>query len=121
MTMYKINAGKYRHIVTFQRLKETQNPYGESPTEDEASWENAFQARVGIFPISGKEVLTEEVINGMISHRILMRYTENVDSSMRIKFGNRIFTIISPPINFQEMNIEMQLMCKEKEVPNIGA
>jgi SPP1 family predicted phage head-tail adaptor len=113
MTMYRINAGKYRHIVTFQRLLENQNTYGEVAKDLEANWIFAFKARVGIFPISGKDILTEEVRKGEITHKILMRYTKNVDSSMRILFGNRIFEIVSPPVNFQEMNLEMQLLCRE--------
>jgi SPP1 family predicted phage head-tail adaptor len=120
MTLYKINAGKYRHIVTFQRLTNNQNTYGETATNLDVNWENAFTARVGIFPISGKDILTDEVKNGEITHKILMRYTKNVDSSMRIKFGNRIFEITSPPINFQEMNIEMQLLCREIVTKEVG-
>jgi SPP1 family predicted phage head-tail adaptor len=120
MTLYRINAGKYRHIVYFQRLKDAQNSYGETVKSDEDNWENAFKTRVGIFPISGKEVLTDEVIKGEVSHRIHMRYISGVDSSMRIKFGNRIFDIVSPPINFQEKNLEIQLMCKEREIPLVG-
>jgi SPP1 family predicted phage head-tail adaptor len=120
MTKFQINAGKYRHIVTFQRLRENQNTYGEVAKNIDVNWENAFQARVGIFPLSGKEILTEDVRKGEISHKILMRYTKNVDSSMRIKFGNRIFEIVSPPINFQEMNLEMQLLCSEIHNAEIG-
>ena len=33
--MARINAGKYRHIVTFQRLKQaSQNSYGETSTNE---------------------------------------------------------------------------------------
>ena len=121
MPKVRINAGKYRHIITFQRLRDNPNSYGEVPTTNDTNWEDAFTVRAGIFPISGKEVLTDEVKNGEISHRILIRYTHGIESNMRIKFGNRIFLIVSPPINFQEMNLEMQLLCKERENSLIGA
>jgi SPP1 family predicted phage head-tail adaptor len=112
----QINAGKYRHIVTFQRLIEAQNSYGEiSPNKDE-NWEDAFNARVGIFPIAGREALTEEVKKGEISHRIQMRYRSGIDNTMRIKFGERIFEIISPPTNYSELSHEMVLICKERNV-----
>lgn len=114
--MAQINAGKYRHIVTFQRLKETQNSYGETSTNNDLNWEDAFTVRVGIFPISGREALTEEVRRGEISHRIQLRYREGIDNRMRIKFGDRIFEIISPPINSKELNHELYLICKEKNV-----
>jgi len=116
MKLAQINAGKYRHIVTFQRLKETQNSYGETSANDENNWEDAFTVRVGIFPISGREALTEEVRKGEISHRIHLRYREGIDNTMRIKFGERRFEIISPPINSNELNHEIHLICKEKNV-----
>jgi hypothetical protein len=34
---------------------------------------------------------------------------------MRVLFGERVFSIVSPPINFQEKNIELQILCKEEE------
>lgn len=114
--MARINSGKYRHIVTFQRLKEAQNSYGETSVNLNENWEDAFTARVGIFPISGREALLEDVRQAEISHRIVLRYLRGVDSKMRIKFGTRIFEIISPPVNAQERNDELLLFCKEREV-----
>lgn len=118
--MARINSGKYRHIVTFQRLKETQNSYGETSVNLNENWEDAFTARVGIFPISGREALTEDVRQGEISHRIVLRYIKGVDSKMRIKFGSRFFEIISPPVNTQEKNHELLLFCKEREILPTG-
>lgn len=102
--------------MTFQKLKETQNSYGETSIHDESNWEDAFTVRAGIFPISGREALTDEVRRGEISHRIHLRYREGIDNTMRIKFGSRRFEIISPPININEQNNEIHLVCKEKNV-----
>lgn len=121
--MARINAGKYRHIVTFQRLKEAaKNTYGETSVNVEENWEDAFTARVGIFPLSGREALGLEgdLRQGEISHRIVLRYRTGVDSEMRIKFGTRIFEIISPPVNAQERNNELLLFCKERNVKPTG-
>ncbi len=114
----RINAGKYRHVVTFQRLVDaTQNEYGETSKQLGGNWEDAFKARVSILPVSGKEIIAREVEKGEITHRIYMRYQSGVDSNMRIIFGERIFDIVSPPINFTEMNREINLLCKEVEYP----
>ena len=115
MTIFRINAGKCRHVVTFQRLRNTPNDYGEISKAIDANWEDAFKARVQILPISGKEVIARQGEKGEISHRIYMRYQSGVDSTMRIKFGSRIFEIISPPINFEERNQEMNLLIRELE------
>ena len=61
MTLFRINAGKYRHVVTFQRLRNTPNDYGEISKAIDANWEDAFKARVQILPISGKEVMPDNV------------------------------------------------------------
>jgi SPP1 family predicted phage head-tail adaptor len=120
--MARINAGKYRHVVTFQRLKEAQNSYGETSKNVEENWEDAFTARVGIFPISGREALglDADFRLGEISHRIILRYTKGVDSKMRIKFGSRIFDITSPPVNNYERNDELLLFCKERNILPTG-
>lgn len=115
--MARINAGKYRHVVTFQRLKQAnQNAYGETSVNDENNWEDYFTARVGIFPLSGREFLSlqGDVKHSEISHRIVLRYREGITSEMRIKLGNRIFEMISPPVNSYERNDELLIFCKEK-------
>lgn len=118
--MARINAGKYRHVVTFQRLRETHNSYGETSIHIDSNWEDVFTARVGIFPISGREALLDDVVKGVVSHRVVMRYRPNVDNKMRIKFGTRIFEITSPAINPSELGQELILMCKEKDIQTTG-
>jgi SPP1 family predicted phage head-tail adaptor len=109
--VFHINAGKYRHIVTFQKRTEGRNSYGE-PTE----WEDAFTCRVGIFPLSGREFLAQETKQGEITHKVMMRYMNGISAeTMRILFNERIFDIVAPPINFQERNLELQLLCKERK------
>ena len=61
--------------------------------------------------------MTATMEKGEISHRIYMRYQSGVDSTMRVLFGNRIFEITSPPINYQEKNYEIQLLVREVENP----
>lgn len=116
MTMMKINAGKYRHIVIFQRLLENRNTYGEIPKNTPTNWEDVLKARVGIYPLSQKDVMTARMLESELTHKIHMRYIPNfkIDTTMRIKFGERIFEIIAPPINFQEKGMEWQILCKER-------
>jgi SPP1 family predicted phage head-tail adaptor len=109
MTRFQINPGEFRHIIIFQKKSGVQNSYGEN-TDD---WIEVIKARVGIYPISGKEFFTADTVNSEVTHKITMRYMPGITSDMRIKFGERIFQLISPPINFQERNIELQLLCKE--------
>ena len=108
MSRYRINPGELRHRITIQKLNNSQNEYGEVSE----LWEDILNVRAGIYPISGKEFFAAETVNSEITHKVKIRYIEGITPNMRIKFNNRIFSIESV-INFQERNIEIQLLCKE--------
>lgn len=108
MSRYRINPGELRHKITIQKLNNSQNEYGEVSE----LWEDILNVRAGIYPISGKEFFAAETVNSEITHKVKIRYIEGITPNMRIKFNNRIFSIESV-INFQERNIEIQLLCKE--------
>lgn len=109
MTRYRINPGELRHIISFQRKTGTQNDFGEEINE----WVDVVKTRAAIYPISGKEFFAAEKVNSATTHKINIRFISGITSDMRIKFGQRTFELISPPINFQEKNISLQLLCKE--------
>jgi SPP1 family predicted phage head-tail adaptor len=104
----RLNNGNLRHHITFQVQTETQNDYGEEIKD----WVEIVAVWASINPISGKEFFAAEKLNSEVSHKINLRYTPGITSDMRIRFGERYFHIISV-INFQEKNIELQLLCKE--------
>lgn len=108
MSRYRINPGELRHRITIQKLNNSQNEYGEISE----FWEDILNIRAGIYPISGKEFFAAETVNSEITHKVKIRYVEGLTPNMRINFNNRIFSIESI-INFQEKNIELQLLCKE--------
>lgn len=110
MSKYRINAGDFRHLITIQKLDKKRNEYGEL-IED---WVYFLEVRAAIYPLSGKDFFAAETLNSEATHKINIRYVEGITSAMRIKFSNRYFEIISPPINFQEKNILLQIMCKER-------
>jgi SPP1 family predicted phage head-tail adaptor len=111
LTRFRINPGEYRHIITIQQKTGTQNDYGEEIIED---WVDVITTRAGIYPINGKEFFAAEKTNSEVTHKVNMRYIPNkhITPDMRVKFGNRYFHIVSV-INFQEKNVELQLLCKE--------
>ena len=105
----KLNSGKYRHKVVFQKLVESQDSYG----QEDNIWVDDFEARVGIFPLTSKEYFDAQTLSNTVTHKVLLRYRTGVTSDMRLIFNGRIFNIIGVPINFQERNVELLLMCKE--------
>lgn len=108
MSKYRINAGKYRHVIEIEKLDKHKNKYGE-PTN---KWIEFLQVRAAIYPISGREFFSAEKVNSEVTHKINIRYIKGLTPDMRIKFGDRLFSIISI-INFQERNTELQILAKE--------
>lgn len=109
MARYRINPGELRHKIIFQKLdKDAENDYGE-PIE---KWDDISSTKGGIYPISGREFYAAETVNSEVSHKVNIRYIKGLTPDMRIKFGDRLFFIISI-INFQERNVELQILCKE--------
>lgn len=110
MSKFMINAGKYRHPITIQKQELIRDSYG--ATTD--SWVDVIKVRAGVYPLSGKEYLNLYNVPSDISHKLQMRYLPQtpITPDMRIVFNGRIFRIISV-IDFQEMDKELQIMCKE--------
>lgn len=108
MTKFLQNAGSYRHPCTFQQKSSTTNDYGE-PIDQ---WDDVVTVKAGIYPVSGKDYVSAVETNSEITTKVHVRYVPGLSADMRIKFGSRTFTIIAI-INFQEMNKELQIFCKE--------
>ncbi|MDU5108893.1 MAG: phage head closure protein [Clostridium sp.] len=110
MSRYAINSGEFRHLIIIQKLDKSRNEYGEVIEE----WIDFLEIRAAIYPLSGKDFFSAETLNSEVTHKINIRYVDGVTSAMRVKFWDRYFEITSPPINFQEKNILLQIMCKER-------
>lgn len=66
-----------------------------------------------IWPTNAKETVQSMQPMGTITHRIRVRHKSVLKASWRIKFGHRYFAIVAPPINLNERNEWLDLMCQE--------
>lgn len=66
-----------------------------------------------IWPVSGKEQIRDMQNAGAITHKIRIRYLSVLRASWRIKFGNRYFAIVSPPIDPDMAHRWLDLLCVE--------
>jgi SPP1 family predicted phage head-tail adaptor len=103
-----VKIGKLRHRIVIEQVAETQDPDG-SVIE---TWSSFANAQASIEPISGREYFAAQTTQTDMTHRINLRYIAGVKPKMRVKFGSRIFDILSV-INVGERNRELQLMCRE--------
>lgn len=69
--------------------------------------------KASIWPLKGDEAVIGMQTLGSVTHRIRCRYRAGVLSDMRIRSGNKIYTISAPPINLENRGEEMELLCSE--------
>jgi SPP1 family predicted phage head-tail adaptor len=103
------DSGKLNKRVTIQKPSTLKDGYGQ-PIID--AWEDVKTVWANVSPIVGREYFAAETVNSEVSHKVRMRYRPNVKAEMRIKYGNRILSILTV-IDYKEMHVELQLMCKE--------
>jgi SPP1 family predicted phage head-tail adaptor len=105
-----MKIGKLRHKITIEHEAKVSDGAG-GWTEDWVAF--ASNVSASIDPVSGKEDFGAEQIQSETTHKIRIRYKAGITSVMRVNFKGRIFKITSPPINWEERNRDMMLMCSE--------
>jgi len=105
-----MRAGKLRHKITIQYCPEpqSQDSYGAVIK----NWSDYATVWASIEPARGREFWESQQINAEVTAKITIRYLAGITPKMRVKYGSRIFEIISV-INPEERNRELQLMVKE--------
>jgi len=103
-----MDVGKLRHYVQIQSSTEAQDGYG----QQNKIWATEESVFASIEPIRGSEWLEAQQVGAELSHRIIIRHTDNAKPNNRIKFGTRIFDI-NVVRNIDERNTMQELLCKE--------
>jgi SPP1 family predicted phage head-tail adaptor len=104
-----LKAGELNKKITFQRATYTYD----SRNEKIPTWtDEPTSTHAAIITTGGREFYAAQKLNAETSAVIKIRYRSDLNTAMRIKYGNRIFHIIS--INdVDAKHIEMQIACKE--------
>lgn len=107
-----IDPGKMRHRITFQSFTGEQDEFGDPLQASDDNWKDEATLWAAIDPISGKEFYAAEQSQSEITHKVRCRYRAGLTTAMRIKYGKRIFQIISV-IDWEERHESLLIMCKE--------
>lgn len=107
-----MQAGKLRHRITIESPADTQ---GATFGEAKLTWSTFASVWAAVEPIGGKELLRADHVAGGLTHRVSLRYIAGVTAKMRINFNGRHLNIAAPPINKDERNIELELLCMEED------
>lgn len=102
-------AGKFRDQVRILELKEVRMPGGRYQKD----WEEFLKVRAKVIPLSGTERFQAQQIQAELTHRVEMRYHEGIKPQMRVEYKGRTFEITQPPINLEERDRELHLVCAE--------
>lgn len=107
-----MNIGSLKHRIDIETPTKTSNGMGGfSVVWGALATATAISA--AIWPVSASETVQAGQNMGVITHKIRIRYRAGIKASWRIKFGTRYFNIIGPPINVNEENKILDLLCKE--------
>jgi len=108
-----MQAGKLRNKLTIQRPDTTEGTGG----EELPNYSTFATVWGSIEPLSGSEGLQGRQAGSEVTHRIVIRYYAGITSDMRILWNGRYFNLSQPPINKDERNKEIELMCREVTTP----
>lgn len=103
-----MRAGRLRKRVSLQRRVETQDTTGGMTV----TWAEVAKLWAGIEPLYGREYDAARARNAETTHRIVLRYREDVTAQMRLVLGARIYRI-DEILNVRERNAELHLRATE--------
>ena len=107
--MSMIRAGELNKRIELQPSSRAANGTGGFVT----TWATTETVWAAIWPISAADVIEGMKTSAQTTHRVRIRFRKDVNSAMRIKYGNRYFSIQAPPINPNMANEYLDLVCKE--------
>jgi len=104
-----MKIGGFKHRILFQReIKTDDSAHGHTK-----SWNDVVEVWAKVRPLSGREVFFTHQLKNTITHLINVRYRDDIDTELRIKFGTRIMKIESM-INLNERGKFLEIRCEEE-------
>ena len=114
-TYFSSNSGELSKKITLLKPYDFTDPSG-APT---TVWYPICDVMAIIEPVSGREYCMASQSNREATVRFVIRYREGITDNMRIRYKAKdrckIYEMTSLPINPNEENKYLQLMCNEVE------
>ncbi|MBO0961445.1 phage head closure protein [Neobacillus sp. MM2021_6] len=104
------NSGQFRNRITFLKPETVEDELGQEDT----TWIDYKKAWAMIKTVKGSEYVSAGAEHVVITSRFIIHYTEGITADMRIDYNGRIFDIIEPPINDDELNKTLTILAKER-------
>ncbi|EOP65848.1 phage head closure protein [Bacillus cereus] len=105
-----LNTGDFRNRISIEQpvvIKDELNQVIET------SWQELKKAWSMIKTVKGSEYIEASASQATRIYRFVIPYTSGITEEMRINMKNRIFDIIEPPMNDDEMYQTLTIIAKE--------
>ena len=86
-----MKTGDMNRLITFRQKSIAYNTLNE--TID--TWADAFTVYAAVYTTGGREFYAAQKLNAETSAVFVVRWTERINTRMRVKWGNRTFEILS--------------------------
>ena len=103
-----ISPGERRHYLTVEVPKRVSDGMGGTAV----TWTAKANVWAAIWPVSSNERIQADKPNLSVSHKIRFPFLKDFKGEWRLRKRSRIFSVVSI-INVQEMDEELELLCKE--------
>lgn len=103
-----MRLGPLNKRITFQSPKTGRDTFGQPLV----GWDDVATVWASVEPISGRELLAAQQMQGEVTHRIRLRYLAGITTATRILFGARVFDIQSA-INAREAGASLEILAVE--------
>ena len=103
-----MRAGRLRHRVTLLRPEISRDALGTPQT----TWIDAGAVWAGVEPLRGREFHAARQEYSDVAVRVVIRYRAGIGADWRVDYDGRVLELVAPPINPDERNRELQLMCR---------
>ncbi|WJE24540.1 phage head closure protein [Bacillus cereus] len=105
-----LNTGDFRNRIIIEQpivIKDELNQVIET------SWQELKKAWAMVKTVKGSEYIAASASQATRVYRFVIPYTSGITEEMRINMKGRIFDIIEPPMNDDEMNQTLTIIAKE--------
>ncbi len=105
-----LNTGDFRNRIIIEQpivIKDELNQVIET------SWQELKKAWAMVKTVKGSEYIEASASQATRVYRFVIPYTSGITEEMRINMKGRIFDIIEPPMNDDEMHQTLTIIAKE--------
>lgn len=104
-----VNAGALNKRITFLK----QEPSVDGMGQDRFEWKEYKTVWATVKPYKSSEYNFMGKLKPEVSHRVYVRFRNDITANMRIRYHGRIFEIAGPPIDIDERHELLEIQATE--------